>query len=308
MTNFLQNISRSISERQLLVYLSGVIIGLIIFLPLLSFVQFDLLLYMSGETFQGAFVFEGIVIRFLSGIGIMLTYASICSFVFKGLSGFLKGKEGRAKWVKLVLSIPALLIVGYAVYVFANAILYQRVLSYFESLTLLYGIVSSLVIIYVVPSIKGVYEPELERSKLEEMQDKMRGVRRSLWRGYQIYIHRDYGKVYSKEFEQYQTRLDGVRILLSGVVLLPLSLTMYFIPPLTIVGLILWIRLFSLDHRPFSIGERLLLVTLVVGVLVVSTFSIIMLETVGFLLYFDMSYSIGMLSSILLLVAIIMRS
>ena len=97
-----------------------------------------------------------------------------------------------------------------------------------------------------------------------------------------------------------------IRLSLSGILLLPIALVLVTITPLAVVIVILWIRVFSIDYKHFSRLERglLILSTLSVGLLTTITF--FQSELVGFGVFFDVVYGIGILSGIILLFLIML--
>ncbi|MBE0526471.1 MAG: hypothetical protein IH631_05980, partial [Candidatus Thorarchaeota archaeon] len=120
-------------------------------------------------------------------------------------------------------------------------------------------------------------------------------------------LRKDYGSVYAKEFERYGLRLFMIRSILSGLVLLPISLILITITPLAILSIALWIRIFSLYYEHFSGLERGLLILVTVSVALLTTIAFFQPDLIAFNGFFDVSYGIGLLSGIILLFAIILR-
>ncbi len=93
--------------------------------------------------------------------------------------------------------------------------------------------------------------------------------------------------MYAAEFERLQGSLDGIRGRLSGILLLPLALILLLFPPLMGVVLVLWVRLFSLEKKPLTKGERLLLCNVSAGILLLSLFVNLFLSMPMMTSYFD---------------------
>jgi hypothetical protein len=185
---------------------------------------------------------------------------------------------------------------------------FSATLSYVEILVMLYGIWSLLISIYVLPVMRGVYQPEYRESTSDKILQKLGDARYSLWKGYQTKIHRDYGKVYAKEFERYREEMTGFRAQLSGALLIPLGLVISIVPPLALVLVVLWLRSFTLDRKPLTSFERALLFAIIVIVLLLSTAVVLTLQITSYLILFDAIYGIGILASIIVLGTIILRS
>jgi hypothetical protein len=301
-------LSKWISENQAVSYLFGLVAGAVAFLAMLIIANWDFQNLINLVITQEFLIFAGVVTRFLSGSGIMLTYALVCVIIFKALSGWVKGKPARARNLKLALLIPILAVLFYAATIMVRSLIYSQPLTEIERITSLLGSWFLIVLVYALPVIRGEYDPEIRRSQMNGIKKTADNVRFKIWKGYQSYIRRDYGTVYSREFERYREQLDTIRAILSGVLILPLAFLLVFFPLLTGVALVLWFRMFSLDQEPFSGIERALLLIVALGVIVLFGYMFLVLDLSGLMLYFDVAYSIGILSSISLLGIIIYRS
>jgi len=281
-------------------------VGLLLIMLFINAFNFQTL-YM-GEAVLFLLSVSGIVMKFLSGLGVMLTYASVCSFAFRLLAEQVKGNRKRLEILKLILVLPILSILGYAVYTLVNMLVYSQILSLFENLTAVYGIWSLMIIVYLVPVARGKYNPTTEKGTLEKVGEKVDGLKHSIWSGYQAYIWRDYGKVQSAEFERYHDRLVKIRVILSGMLLLPVAFVLMLFPPLGLLSVMLWFRILSLDYKPFSNLERVLLSFIVVVVLGITTYLFLAIGLPSLQVYFDFSYAIGIFFSIALLAIVIWQS
>jgi len=218
-----------------------------------------------------------------------------------------KGSKTKAKIVVGIILIPALGLIFYSLYTIWGAIYLARSLTDFEFLSMIFGVWSLMVMVYVLPTIKGEYTPEIEQTGVSKAQQKAGDWKFSVWKGYKSYIRKDYGTVYEKEFERYGSRLFMIRTILSGLVLLPISLILVTITPLAILSIVLWIRMFSLDHKHFSGLERGLLILVTLSVALLTTIAFFQAELIVYSTFFDVSYGIGLLSGVILLFIIILR-
>jgi hypothetical protein len=300
------DLSEKIANKQRISYIISIMIGLILYTILLFFNSWDPISLIIGVFSIELSVVSGIVMRFIAGLGLSLTYATVCSLIFKFLSPLVKGSKTKAKSVFAIVLIPALALIFYALYTIWGAIYLSKTLSDFEFLSMIFGVWSLMVMVYVLPIIKGEYTPEMEQAK--GSTTKTAGEWKfSVWKSYKSGVRKDYGSVHAKEFERYGLRLFMMRSILSGLVLLPISLILITVTPLAIISVTLWIRTFSLDHKHFSNLERglLILITLSIGLL--TTIAFFQPELIAYTIYFDVSYGIGILSGIILLFAIILR-
>jgi hypothetical protein len=241
-------------------------------------------------------------------LGITLTYAALCQFIFTKSSGFVKGKKKRVRILKLFVLLPILVIVAYAAYKFANAALYSNPLTILELLLAIGGVWSLMIMVYAIPASRSEYKPEFEDDKTDEIKSKLEEFKDSIWKGYQSKVHKEYGKVQAKEFEKYHRKIDEIRQRLSAILILPLSLILLVFPPLTGIGIILWIRSFSLDDKALAKVENFLLIIVVVGVIVVSSIMFLFVDVAALVIFFDSAYAVGMVLSITVLGIMIVRT
>ncbi|MHA1907659.1 MAG: hypothetical protein ACW98Y_10230 [Candidatus Thorarchaeota archaeon] len=303
-----QILSKPVSK----IYREGYIVAFLIgFIPLLYLLWqsgWDYSLLMTSFTMAGLFTVSGATMKFLSGIGIMLTYASFCTIIFKMSSDGMKGSKGRAKAIKGFLLVPLVAIAIYGGYKILTALLFNETLGFLEILISLYGVWSLVLSIYILPAIMGKYQPDYKESTTDKIRRRVDNFGYSLWRGYQTKVTRDYGKAYAKEFERYATQMDKIRAQLSGVLLLPLCLTLSVFPPLALVLVLLWIRSFSLNTKPLTSYERIMLIVSVLCVLILSTSVFLTFNLSMSLVYLDTAYGLGIIVSILILTTVVTRS
>ena len=181
---------------------------------------------------------SNVVMRFLSGLGLSLTYATFCSLMFRYLSPLMKRSKTRVRIVIGLVLIPALGVIFYAIYTIWGAIYLTRSLTNIEFLSMIFGVWSLILLVYVVPTIKGEYSPEIEQVEplgVSKAQKTLENWRFSVWKGYKTSLRKDYGSVYKKKFERYGLRLFMIRAILSGLVLLPISLVLVKVTPLAII-------------------------------------------------------------------------
>ncbi len=283
-------------------------VGIVILLVMLLMNGLDLQAMYMNETTTHLLSISGVVMKFLSGFGVMLTYASVCTFVFRRLSDSVKGNRRRLTILKAILILPVLVILVYATYTLANSLLYSQNLSFIENLTALYGMWSLMVLVYIIPVALGRYKPKTGKGTLESVGERISELRYSIWRGYQSYIWRDYGRVYSAEFERYRERMVVIRAILSGFLLWPIAMVLMLFPPLGILSIVMWFRILSLDYKPFSVLERVLLSIIVCAVLFVTTYLFLVSDLASLQTYLDLSYVFGIVFSITLFGIVIWRS
>jgi hypothetical protein len=303
----LRKLGKRVADKQRISYIIALAIGLVLYTIVLFFNNWNPISLITGVFSLELSVVSGVTMRFLSGLGLSLTYAAFCSLMFGFLSPLMKGSKTKAKIVVGIILIPALGLIFYSLYTIWGALYLARSLTDFEFLSMIFGVWSLMVMVYVLPTIKGEYTPEIEQTGVSKAQQKAGDWKFSVWKGYKSYLRKDYGSVYEKEFERYGSRLFMIRAILSGLVLLPISLILVTITPLAILSIVLWIRMFSLDHKHFSGLERGLLILVTLSVALLTTIAFFQSELIVYSTFFDVSYGIGLLSGVILLFIIILR-
>jgi hypothetical protein len=165
-----------------------------------------------------------------------------------------------------------------------------------------------MLLIYIIPVVREEYNPQPQRGMVDSLDEKMGNWKHALWKGYQLHVWKDYGRVYSEEFERYQQKMTEVRAILSGILLLPTALALMIFPPTGILAIVLWLRVFSIDNKPLTRSERFLLVFTLAMALLVTTYLFVAVDISEALVYFDASYSIGVFFSIALFVVVIWQA
>jgi len=244
--------------------------------------------------------------RFIGGLGITLTYTTFCAIVFPILASSLKGRKMVARQIYILILLATLIIVLYAFFKIGSAFFPLDEKSFFDLLLTISGVWSLVVLVYIVPLIKNEYRPELEQRKVVKPKEVMETWSFSVSRMYRTYITRDYGRVYESEFQRYRGRMFSIRATLSGLLLLPIAFSFLLIPPLAVVSISLWIRMFSLNHKHLSSLERGLLILLTLSIGLLTTFTILQFGLSGLKPIFDASYGFGLLGGIVLLALIIL--
>lgn len=303
----LRELGKRIAYKQRMSYTLALVIGLFLYTILLFFNNWNPISLITGVFSLELSVVSGIIMRFLSGLGLSLTYATFCSLMFRWLSPLMKGGKTKTKVVVGIILIPALGVIVYSLYTIWGAVYLARSLTDIEFLTMIFGVWSLMVMVYVLPTIRGEYTPEVEQSGISKAQQKASDWRFSVWKGYRSYLRKDYGRVYEKEFERYGQRLYMIRAILSGLLLVPISLILVTITPLAVLSIVLWLRMFSLNHKDFSNLERGLLILVTLAVALLTTIAIFQSELIVYSTFFDISYGIGLLGGITLLFIIILR-
>ena len=85
----LRQLSKRIADKQKISYIIALVTGLILYTVLLFFNSWDPISLITGVFSLELSVVSGVIMRFLSGLGLSLTYATFCSLMFRYLSSLM---------------------------------------------------------------------------------------------------------------------------------------------------------------------------------------------------------------------------
>lgn len=296
-----QELSKRIADNQRRAYIIAVLAGMVPYIFLLYSYDWNPLSILIGEFAIGLSAFAGVFMRFISGLGIMLTYTTFCAFIFTIYARYLKGHKTRAKLVYTLILLMTLVPILYAFSKIGTVTLNLSGISFLDLLLTIAGVWSLVVLVYFIPVMRNEYNPALDQKRTTRVKAKVGNWRFSFLRKYREHISRDYGRVYESDFQKYGARMSGIRLLLSGLLLLPITLSLVTLTPIATVAFTLWIRTLSLNHKHFSNLERGLILLTILSVALLATFTFFQTGLVGLRLFFDVSYGLGLLSGIVLL-------
>jgi hypothetical protein len=302
----LKRASKRIAENQKASYFTALLLGTVLYIFLLYLYDWNILSVVTGEFPVELSIFTGVFMRFLGGLGITLTYTTFCTFVFTILASSLKGRKMVARQIYILILLATLIILLYAFAKIGSAGFFLGETTIFDLLLTISGVWSLVLLVYIFPLIKDEYRPELHQTKVAKAKETVGTWRFSISKSYRTNITRDYGRVYESEFQRYKGSMLNIRATLSGLLLLPIALSLFLIPPLAVVSLFLWIRMFSLNRKHLSRLERGLLILLTLSIGLLTTFTIIQTGMSGLRPIFDASYGVGILGGLIILVLIIL--
>jgi MFS family permease len=302
----LAGLSKRIADNRKPSYFVAFLFGLVPYIILLYLHSWNPMSILVGRFSVELSIFTGVIMRFIGGLGITLTYTTLCVIIFTVLSSSLKGRKTAAKQIYIIILLTTLIIILYAFSKIGGMFFSTGESTFLDFLLIISGVWSLVLLVYIVPLIKNEYRPELEQRAVTKAKETMGNWTSSLLKSYRTHITHDYGRVYESEFQRYRSRMFSIRALLSGLLLLPITFSLILIPPLAAVSILLWIRMFSLSHRHLSNSERGLLIFLTFSIGLLTTLMIVRLGLTGFRSIFDASYGFGLLSGIVLLFLIVL--
>lgn len=298
MSELLKKASEKVSERLILSYSIAIIAGTVPFLIIMFVFGWNLGIFTTLPFFLFFTTVSGTTMKFLGGLGMSITYSTVVILFFKFFSSKMKGRKQFVNGMKLLFTILSFALVIYGIYVFITGLL-KYPDTIFEIFTqLIFGMFSLIISVYMIPVAKDLYQPFHEKGKMERVKGKLGNVKYSLWKGYKSRIKKDYGTVEAAEYQRLKDEIDDFRSQLSAILLIPLALALILFLPMIGVAIIIWIRLFSLDKKPFTNIERVLLIVVMSVILVISTIVFIFVFIAPIIPIFNTAYAIGLWFSV----------
>lgn len=305
----MKKLSTKIAKKLTLSYFIAFIIGNVILISIIAFNNWNISSLLEKKSLLTLLLISGITMRFLSGVGLAITFAMISSFAFKTFSDQLKGEKKRAEQMKTFFVICAFILFAYGMFVGITALFFTRDLTSFEKfVSIIFGLWSLIILVYLLPTIKREYDPYYKEGTFDKVKHGFSGFKYSIWRGYKSKIRKDYGAVYAKEYDRYKMKIESLRDKLSGFLLFPFSFILLPIAPLMCLSFVLWVRIFSLSEKQFTKGEIMLLCGLLCTILVLGSILFMTAAVSQFIPYYTGAYALGLCISMMYLIRILLKS
>lgn len=309
----LEKVSNKLTDRLVLTYLIALIAGTVPFLIIMFYYNWDFSAFWAVGFLTTLTTISGTVMKFLGGLGLILTYAVGCAFILKKFSGSIKGKKAKARRLKLMLILGSFALAAYGVYTILTSVIKLPKLDILTYLLTIYGIVSLMLLVYLIPAIREKFVMvEQKKSLWQRIKGRFGNFKYSLWKGYQTRIRKDYGKVFAAEYDRYNTDLGDIRDQMSGVLLLPITIIYIGFLPLFGIAIVLWLRLFSQNKKSFQKVEKILLIVVIGGIMVLSIALFFILSILNpdptRLIFFNVSYGSGLIFSVALFMYVLSKA
>lgn len=309
-------LNRKITENLFLSYLIALIIGCFAFTPILflNITQLDALT--DQPLILGLITISSISMKFISGLGISLMFSMVCILGFRLSSNWIKGNRNRSRLIKLLMLILAFFIFLYGIRIIFGGVeirlggirlIVPDVTGVEKLLSLIFGMYVLIFFLYILPILREKYQPFDEETRTDRIKGKLGNAKFSMWRGYKTRI-RDYGQVYASEYERYRERIVDIREQLSGILLLFFMVIWFIFPPIAAIMMVLWLRIFSQDKKPYTLAEKALLILLILGTLVISTYIFLFFNILEIVILMNVAYAIGIFIGMIALILIILTS
>jgi len=202
------------------------------------------------------------VIKFLSGFGLILGIANGFLLLMDKLSSKLK-KKGTKSLIVIEIVIPTILI-GYAIYkIFssyfqASAVTQEGIWFWIDSVLYIYGIVSLLLTLYILPLASEQFQKAVELGKLTFWKKKAKKVAREIKKKY-FSLRKEFARAQVQDQMTVKEILDIWRNKFAINFLLILAIGSLIFIPITFICVMFWLHLYVFYRIQTRTWEKVIL-------------------------------------------------
>ena len=215
--------------------------------------------------------------KLLSGFGLIITIANGILWILNRFTEKFTKKHIQILVIIQVI-VPGIL-AGYAIYtIFSNLspIPQPTVLEYwFDLLLFLYGIISLMISLYIIPLIKTEFQEAVETGLIKRVKGGVKKISRGIkkkyftWRG-------KYAKVQIQDQMTLGEVLDIWRDRFAVYLLIPIAIGSLIFTPITFICIIFWLKILILDKGEPKFYERIALIISMIWITIIATLSYVL--------------------------------
>ena len=213
-------------------------------------------------TFNITFLIFFWVIKFLSGFGLILGIANGFLLLMDKLSDKLKKKSTKSLIIVEII-VPTILI-GYAIYkIFssyfqATAVTQEGIWFWIDNILYIYGIVSLLLTLYILPLASEQFQKAMELGKLTFWKKKAKKVAREIKKKY-FSLRKEFAKAQVQDQMTVKEILDLWRNKFAINVLLALAIGSLIFTPIAFICVMYWLHLYVFFRIQTRSWEKVIL-------------------------------------------------
>ena len=230
------------------------VIGLIITLALML-----LLLFTGDVSLNFTFLIFFWVVKFLAGFGLVLSISNGFLLLMDKISSKLK-KRGTIILIVLEIIIP-LFLIGYAIYKIissyteAAAVTQTGLWLWFDNIIYIYGIISLLLNLYIIPLASEQFHKAVEISKFSFWKKGAKKVARKIKKEY-FSLRKEYAKAQVQDQMAVKDILDLWRNKFAVNLLLILAIGSFLFMPIAFICVLYWLHLYVFYRLQIRLWEK----------------------------------------------------
>ncbi len=212
--------------------------------------------------------------KLLSGFGLILTIANGILWILNRFTEKFEKKHVQALVIIQVI-VPAIF-TGYAIYsIFSNlppTTPLTGLRYWFDLLLFLYGIISLMTSLYIIPLIREEFQEAVEQGLIKRIKSGAKKIGRGIkkkyftWRG-------KYAKVQIQDQMTLGEVLEIWRSRFAVYLLIPLAIGSLIFTPVAFICIIFWLKIFILDKGEPKLHERIALIISMIWITIIASIS-----------------------------------
>ncbi len=211
-------------------------------------------------------------LKFLSGFGILLSLANIFLIILKKFKDKFRKKELNI--FIIIQGVIPLILIGYASYKVILSYIRRTIITqtgfwfWFDLLLYLYGILSLLMSLYILPIIKDQIEEAVELGKLSWWKKSAKQVARGIKKKY-FELRKEFASAQVQDQMTVKEILDLWRKKFALNFLLIIAIGSIIFTPITFICIIFWLRIYIFFRIKIKNYEKitLLLALIFIGII-----------------------------------------
>ncbi|MFX1574064.1 MAG: hypothetical protein ACFFB0_15075 [Promethearchaeota archaeon] len=218
-----------------------------------------LILFLGHLSLNFTFLVFFWVVKFLAGFGLVLSISNGFLLLMDKLSNKL-GKRGTTVLIVIEIIIPALLI-AYAIYTIissytqAAAVTQTGLWLWFDNIIYIYGIISLLLNLYIIPLASEEFHKAVEMSKLSFWKKGAKKVARKIKKEY-FSLRKEYAKAQVQDQMAVKDILDLWRNKFAVNLLLILAIGSFIFMPIAFICVLYWLHLYVFYRLQIRLWEK----------------------------------------------------
>lgn len=212
--------------------------------------------------------------KLLSGFGLILTIANGILWILNRFTEKFEKKHVQALVIIQVI-VPAIFI-GYAIYSIVSNLPPTTPLTglgyWFDLILFLYGIISLMASLYIIPLIKEEFQEAVEQGIIKRIKKGAKKIGRGIkkkyftWRG-------KYAKVQIQDQMTLGEVLEIWRSRFAVYLLIPLAIGSLIFTPVAFICIIFWLKVFILNKGEPKLYERITLIISMIWIATIASLS-----------------------------------
>ncbi len=246
--------------------------------------------------------------KLLSGFGLILTVANGILWLLNRFTEKLSKKHVQGLIIAQII-VPGIFI-GYSIYSIISNLPPTTPLTgidyWFDLLIFLYGIISLMLSLYIIPLIREEFQEALETGIIKRIKSGAKKMGRKMKKGYFSWRGK-YAKVQIQDQMTLGEVLDIWRNRFAVYLLIPIAISSLIFTPITFICIVFWLKIIVFDKEEPKFYERIALLISMIWITLISalsyTFNLVFFTAIEpFFWTIQVFYLIGIIISTLIFV------